>query len=427
VRSTRILLRSALALATASAGATPALAANTAYVRAEKHAAEGRLSLYTGHALAAGRSFESAYGALPNPEFLLEAGAAYARGKDFASAARVFGIASDLGLSGSRGQTARQGKEDALSSLRASRGRIALSVFPATATVTVDGEPLALDASGGVAWVAPGPHTVRAEAEGFEPAERAVEVALGEAKDVRVELQAVAGAPTLSLDANVAGATVLVDGRAVGTTPMSTLPLEEGAHEVRVEKPGYEPWARTVTIARGEPVALRADLVTQVVAQPATTSSAAAVEEDYEIEEGSSGADGLIIGGWVATGVGLAALGTGVAFHIMAASSQTEANNLSNVPPEGSGIDARTYYEQTYAPQYNALVADAENQQLLAVIMDAAGGAATATGIVLLVIGYTSDSGSDVSEVDDGPGLRLLGIGSAPVPGGAVINGGFSF
>ena len=427
------VLGTLVAAMVALGAALPAQAANTAYVIAERHAAAGRLSLYTGEAGDAGRSFEAAFAALPDPSYLFEAGAAYERAKDFASAARVYSRASELELSDSQKARARRGLDEARAQLRATRGKVTLLVFPATATVTVDGQPVTTEPNGTNTWLTAGEHTITVSAAGFEDATRTVTVATGQSADLRVDLVPEAGAALLEVQANVEGASVLLDGRSVGTTPLPPMSLEgKDTVEVRVMKAGYEPWARVVTVRQGEPVRLTAELVT--VAAPRVEQGPVAVEPGPTYEEPSSGGSTLITLGWVSTGVGIAALGTGVAFHMLAVGSQNDANSLGNTPPEDfqvpDGVDQTKeefYYNQIYVPEYNALVDDASSSQNLAIILDIAGGAVTATGVVLLVLGYTADDAPSTGEADTSPTFQLTGVGTSPVPGGAVFNAGFQF
>jgi hypothetical protein len=55
-----------------------------------------------------------------------------------------------------------------------------------------------------------------------------------------------------------AGAEITFDGKFVGNTP-STLMLSAGEHSVRVEKTGYAPWLRKVTLTAGGVVTLDAN------------------------------------------------------------------------------------------------------------------------------------------------------------------------
>ena len=48
------------------------------------------------------------------------------------------------------------------------------------------------------------------------------------------------------------GARVLVDGHAVGTTPLTMKALSAGSHAVRLEKDGYAPWSASVQVVAGQ-------------------------------------------------------------------------------------------------------------------------------------------------------------------------------
>ena len=64
----------------------------------------------------------------------------------------------------------------------------------------------------------------------------------------------------LSVESNVTGARVLVDGRDVGTTNLSDTEILPGEHRIRVEKEGYEPYSRKVRFAEGRAASLYVDL-----------------------------------------------------------------------------------------------------------------------------------------------------------------------
>jgi hypothetical protein len=48
------------------------------------------------------------------------------------------------------------------------------------------------------------------------------------------------------------GATVFIDGKRVGTTPMSISSIAVGAHAVRMEMGGYKPWTASISVIAGE-------------------------------------------------------------------------------------------------------------------------------------------------------------------------------
>jgi formylglycine-generating enzyme required for sulfatase activity len=65
---------------------------------------------------------------------------------------------------------------------------------------------------------------------------------------------------TLSVSCNVDGAVVYVDGRQVGRTPLQDAAASPGERTVRVEKSGYDPYQKRITIDRGRAVSLYVDL-----------------------------------------------------------------------------------------------------------------------------------------------------------------------
>lgn len=64
----------------------------------------------------------------------------------------------------------------------------------------------------------------------------------------------------LSVDSNVIGARVLVDGREVGTTDLADTEIPPGEHRIMVEKQGYEPYSKKVSFVKGRAVTLYVDL-----------------------------------------------------------------------------------------------------------------------------------------------------------------------
>jgi hypothetical protein len=55
-------------------------------------------------------------------------------------------------------------------------------------------------------------------------------------------------------------AEVVVDGKAVGRTPIKALALSPGPHTVVLTHPDYEPFRRVVTVRSGESLPLAFDL-----------------------------------------------------------------------------------------------------------------------------------------------------------------------
>jgi hypothetical protein len=56
----------------------------------------------------------------------------------------------------------------------------------------------------------------------------------------------------LSVDSRPRGARVFIDGKLVGTTPMSVPQVGAGAHAIRLERDGYRRWSSSIRMVAGE-------------------------------------------------------------------------------------------------------------------------------------------------------------------------------
>jgi hypothetical protein len=65
---------------------------------------------------------------------------------------------------------------------------------------------------------------------------------------------------TLVVDSRPPGATVVVDGRVIGKTPLSVGDVRAGNHAVRIERDGYRTWTSAVTVTGGEQSRVTASL-----------------------------------------------------------------------------------------------------------------------------------------------------------------------
>lgn len=127
----------------------------------------------------------------------------------------------------------------ALARLHSRIGTLLLRSSPPDVACTLDGEAVAPGALSQGARVSVGPHTVRCEAPGYEPATRTVS-ARGEA-DTEVQVRLARRRATLAVRYPLRGAEVRVDGEVVGSTPLrEPLAVAEGRHRVELRHPGYE-------------------------------------------------------------------------------------------------------------------------------------------------------------------------------------------
>ena len=102
------------------------------------------------------------------------------------------------------------------------------------------------------------------------------------------------------------GATVTLDGRALGESPLKESPrVLEGPHTVTVQKPGYVRWSTTVQVPAGQTVPVEADLVPIQLLGEAARSR-------------------LWTWGWVSTGVAAAAGASAIWFGAQSRASHDD-------------------------------------------------------------------------------------------------------
>jgi hypothetical protein len=128
---------------------------------------------------------------------------------------------------------------------------------------------------------------------------------------------------------SVPGASVLVDGRDVGLTPLAqSLVLDAGEHRFIVRKLSFEPFERVVTLKRGDRLDLAADLrpnVVKPVERPAAVVVAPAVPAEPEA------ASPIYKRWWLWTAVG-AAVVTGVVLGVALHSRSEGPQCPPNIP-----------------------------------------------------------------------------------------------
>jgi hypothetical protein len=132
------------------------------------------------------------------------------------------------------------------------------------------------------------------------------------------KLKAQIAATGINVKTNEAGAVIYVDDKEVGTTPTKGLiPLEPGAHEVRISKDGFKTFKQEVAVSYGHGVPLEATLepgADEPAPEPVTAPAEAAepVAAVGQKADKKIGAQDVVP--WVLTGVGGAAaiVGLGV-------------------------------------------------------------------------------------------------------------------
>ena len=187
----------AAAIASALVLSARAGAAGDADARERSRAAfrRGVAQAGAGDYAAARDSFQEAYRIFPHPSILLNLGIARAHTGEWLEAEQdlVHFLADDGGAHPEELASARA----ELAQARGHLGTFRLRVAPDGARAALDGRPVALIPGNFVdVRTTRGAHTLHAEADGFQPIDRAVAVASDRAPNVDVTLAAAGGGPT---------------------------------------------------------------------------------------------------------------------------------------------------------------------------------------------------------------------------------------
>jgi hypothetical protein len=122
-------------------------------------------------------------------------------------------------------------------------GELTLYVDPLDAEVRLNGETLPKHRYGNPLKLGPGEYRIAASCEGYESYSGKVTVHSQKKKRLRISLTDEKG--MLSVETDVEGAKVVVDGEPRGETPLS-LSLAAGEHRLEVSREGYTAVSRTV-------------------------------------------------------------------------------------------------------------------------------------------------------------------------------------
>jgi hypothetical protein len=145
--------------------------------------------------------------------------------------------------------------------IRITLGELELKSEPSGATVSMNGKemgqtPLVLSG------IRLGQHLIRFAKEEHHPYEEQIDLTGPERKKVVVSLQRIVGG--LSISTEPSGASVVVNGRSVGTSPYEDKDLPPGLYKVRIEKEGYTPWEGSLTVIAGRKIEVPIELKPRV-------------------------------------------------------------------------------------------------------------------------------------------------------------------
>jgi hypothetical protein len=136
-----------------------------------------------------------------------------------------------------------------------------LEVEPADAIVSVAGETYSGSALERMGPFPPGLLALRIQAPEYETVEQSVDLQPGETERMRLTLPPVARGPgKFRVRSSPSGATVLIDGKVRGLTPV-TLELASGrTYELALSQEGYEPWRTLIEPEVGKTQKIGADM-----------------------------------------------------------------------------------------------------------------------------------------------------------------------
>ncbi len=146
---------------------------------------------------------------------------------------------------------------------------------PAGAQLLLDNTPTGLVAPATLKAVPVGPHTVGVR-QGCMVSDKAIEVHPGLIE--RVDPVMAMGTSTLTIGVNIDGATVTLDGKPLGTSPLTTQSVTCGSHAVAATLDGYTQSQSTVETHAGETLTVSLTVTRQQVGNIAVDVTPVAAE-----------------------------------------------------------------------------------------------------------------------------------------------------
>jgi TonB family protein len=166
-------------------------------------------------------------------------------------------------------------------------GVMHVETSPPGATIFLDGESKGA-APVDVTGVALGAHQVRAELIGYDPKTESIELT-AEAPESKLVLALATPPPqsaTVDITSTPSGASISIDGKPAGTTPLSGVSLKAGTHRFELRKEGFDPFMTSARVMGGKPRRIEATLVAQAKPTlPPSTPKPEVVDAERVYEE----------------------------------------------------------------------------------------------------------------------------------------------
>ncbi len=257
LRAAMAALIGALAFAPSAQALTPLPPPPAAQADAYKLHMENGVKLFEDRNYDAARAeFRAAYDARPKASPLLNIALAYKAEFKYPRAIEALetALAKHRDTMGADDVKAAEGE---LKDMRALLAHVKITVSPASARVTIDGDALTAAALEQPIPLGPGTHRVTAAAESFASIEQSFTVASSEATEVALTLIPEQG--TLQVEAPDPGMTIAVDQRVVGTGAWTGL-LPLGSHRVQITGAGRQPFIADILVVAGKSIPVRPDV-----------------------------------------------------------------------------------------------------------------------------------------------------------------------
>ena len=150
---------------------------------------------------------------------------------------------------------------NAIDSVRKRLAVLTVSVTPPASVVEVDGNADLCKPSV-PCYLDPGEYQIKVSATGYDAETRKVKLEPGERWNEEVKLAR--SGTVLTVESNIKGAAVFLDGKLVGRTPVTTEDISPGTHKLRVEARDAPPQEKTFVARKGELASFRFTLEKRV-------------------------------------------------------------------------------------------------------------------------------------------------------------------
>ena len=265
----------------------------------------------------AGRLYLRSHDTDPNPKSLYNAALSFENAGNLVEARELYLRYLDLSPSPELSSKARQSVAQVTELLRRTHGVLNLDRRPLGAVVAIDGHVrIDLPEPRAELWMPAGKHQIRVDSDGFQPFAGSVTLSVGTETALVVDLAPIVKLGRISVGSNVVGATVFLDNRIMGITPLHLDGIAPGRGALRVQHDGYEIFKADIDVTGGGLTEVNATLIERVSVEPVGA--------------------GRSSWGWAALGSGVALVAAGGLLHGFAVAAAEDAAALE---PESPSYD----------------------------------------------------------------------------------------